>query len=382
MEQWLYTYMEELKALCAIDSGHYHAPGVRAMVDFFRGRFEAMGLSCEVRGGEGEPFAPVLLAHNAGLDRLDALMIAHLDTVFEPGTGAARPLAPAGDGLAAGPGCVDCKGGCLMIEYLLRRLRRSDGTWPFAFCVVMNSDEERHSTRSRPIFEALAPRARYGFVFEPGRPQEQFVRARKGSESYEIRCRGIPAHVGASPWDGASAVSELARWVTALEGLADEAAGTSVVVQRFEGGGDSGSVPDAARFTMNCRCRESAGFAPIHEMLRRMQTQPFDPRTHIEVARTSDRPPMTPGAGTLALLDALRAAGERVGQTIRLIDTGGVSDGNLIAPFGPAVLDGCGPCGGKLHTPEEYIIIDSVARRLELMQALFEGLFYGKDDPA
>ena len=55
--------------------------------------------------------------------------------------------------------------------------------------------------------------------------------------------------------------------------------------------------------------------------------------------------------------------------------TGGVSDGNFVSPFGVATLDGCGRCGGKLHTREEYLKTQSVQQRFVLMLALLQRLF-------
>lgn len=55
--------------------------------------------------------------------------------------------------------------------------------------------------------------------------------------------------------------------------------------------------------------------------------------------------------------------------------TGGGSDGNFISHYGVATLDGCGPCGGKLHTREEYLMTKTVEQRLDLMYVLLTRLF-------
>ena len=84
---------------------------------------------------------------------------------------------------------------------------------------------------------------------------------------------------------------------------------------------------------------------------------------------------MEPHEGTMQLLKELELAGEAVGQTPTWLVTGGGSDGNFVAPFGVATLDGCGPCGGKLHTREEYLKTASVAQRFDLMTALLKRLY-------
>ena len=76
-----------------------------------------------------------------------------------------------------------------------------------------------------------------------------------------------------------------------------------------------------------------------------------------------------------SLLDELERAGEAVGQKVTCLVTGGGSDGNFISHYGVATLDGCGPCGGKMHTREEYLMTKTVEQRLDLMYVLLTRLF-------
>ena len=94
-----------------------------------------------------------------------------------------------------------------------------------------------------------------------------------------------------------------------------------------------------------------------------------------EIIQKSLRPAMQPHAATYALLDELERAGEAVGQKVTCLVTGGGSDGNFISHYGVATLDGCGPCGGKLHTREEYLMTKTVEQRLDLMYVLLTRLF-------
>ena len=368
-------YMQELTALCAIDSGRGNGEGTRRMAAFFKSRFDALGLKTQVLyDSEDNDFAPVLIARNSNSEQIDALFVAHMDTVFPVGDGAARPLTIDENGVGRGPGCVDCKGGCLLVEYIVRDLI-SRGACPFNFCVAFNSDEERASRHSRAYFEALAKKSRYCFVFEPGRAKEEFVSARKGGANYLIKCRGIAAHSGVEPEKGASAILELSRWIADLYTMTDYAAGTTLNVGRFTGGGEGGAVPDYAEFTLSFRYLDPAALDRLRERLAYMQANRFDPRTRIEVDEISLRPPMARHPATEALLGELRAAADGLGLQAQHIVTGGGSDGNFISCFGVATLDGCGPCGASLHTDQEYILVDSVARRFELMEALLRRLF-------
>ena len=113
----LNEYLSDLKTLCAIDSGHFNAAGTEAMADFFESRYRALGLNTERRHYENNDFAPFLLVENGAPDQtIDFLMVAHMDTVFPVGEGAARPFAVDENGIGHGPGCIDCKGGALLID--------------------------------------------------------------------------------------------------------------------------------------------------------------------------------------------------------------------------------------------------------------------------
>lgn len=370
----LESYLSDLKALCAIDSGHHYGPGAEAVADFFEARYQALGLHTERRHYQDNTVAPFLLVSNSEEEDFDVLFIGHMDTVFPVGTAAQWPLTELEPGIVSGPGCADCKGGCLLLYYTIRQLME-EGKCNFRFRIAMNSDEERRSDYSRAYFEELAQHAKYCFVYEPGRPNDEFVYQRKGSVTYNLKCHGVSAHAGVEPEKGASAILELARWVNELDKLVDYEKGTILNVGTFHGGIGNGSVPDYAECSFSCRYLLSSAEEELEAMLQRMRTQPFDPRTRMETEFVSQRPAMEPHEATFRLLKELEKAGEAVGQKPTWLVTGGGSDGNFVSPFGVPVLDGCGPCGGKLHTREEYLKTASVKQRMDLMKALLRRLY-------
>ena len=94
--------------------------------------------------------------------------------------------------------------------------------------------------------------------------------------------------------------------------------------------------------------------------------------THVEVQGGVQTPPMphTPAIAFLARL-AQQAAGE-LGFEIGVTHTGGMSDANHVAGFGTPVLDGLGPIGGRSHSPDEFLEIDSVVPRTALLARLIQ----------
>jgi len=86
----------------------------------------------------------------------------------------------------------------------------------------------------------------------------------------------------------------------------------------------------------------------------------------IEVDGGFGRPPkpLTPAAEKL--FNLVKQAGADLGQQIAWQPSGGVCDGNNIAACGVSVVDTMGVRGGKIHSPEEYLIVDSLAERAAL----------------
>ena len=86
----------------------------------------------------------------------------------------------------------------------------------------------------------------------------------------------------------------------------------------------------------------------------------------IEVHGGFGRPPkpMTPEAE--ALFELVKRAGADLGQQIAWKATGGVCDGNNIAACGVPVVDTMGVRGGKIHSMEEFLIVESLSERAAL----------------
>ena len=370
----LQEYLNDLSFLCGIDSGQGNGIGTEAMADFFEERYRSLGLKTERCHYKDNDFAPVLMVRNSDEEQIDVLFVAHMDTVFAPGVASQWPFLVDCQGVGSGPGCVDCKGGCLSVYYLIRQML-TEGTCNFRFCIILNSDEERGSIYSRPYFEELAPNCKYCFIFEPGRIHGEFVGTRKGGANYLIRCHGIGAHSGVEPEKGASAILELSRWVNELYKLTDYESGTTLNVGRFTGGADNGSVPDYAECTLSFRYLRQEALGQLHQMFDRMRKERFDSRTRIDIETKSVRPAMLPHKATAVLFSQLDAVGKELNQPINLLTTGGGSDGNFISHFGVATLDGCGPCGAELHTRREFLMTESVEPRLDLMYALLKKLY-------
>ena len=89
------------------------------------------------------------------------------------------------------------------------------------------------------------------------------------------------------------------------------------------------------------------------------------------------RPVKQINAASKALFKRLQALGEQQNLMFNWQDTGGCSDGNNLAEAGLAVIDTLGVRGGSIHSPEEFLMVDSLVERAHLTALLLTDLAEG-----
>ena len=90
-----------------------------------------------------------------------------------------------------------------------------------------------------------------------------------------------------------------------------------------------------------------------------------------------DRPVKRINVATEQLFSRLQTIGREQGFHFDWQDSGGCCDGNNLAQHGLAVLDTLGVRGGKIHTVDEFILLDSLAERARLSALLLTDLAQG-----
>lgn len=359
-------YRKELEEIINIDSGSANLAGIGQVCRILKGKLAEAGMHVETFDEDTR-----LQAWNHDAERYDVLLVGHMDTVFPDGTASERPYTEV-DGYAHGPGVADMKGGLILAVHLVRRLlaERPD----LAICVAFNSDEEIGSERSRDWLQQLGRRSKHAFVFEPGRNGSCFVKSRKGCMDIHVRFHGKASHAGVAPEKGASAVVEMARWITALTSLQNLEIGTSVNAGLVRGGTAANVIPDYAEVKFDVRVTDPAELQRIKDAAAELAATVSVEGVSVETVFSGECMPMNPSEVTLDMMRKLDAAAEELGLEIGWVATGGTSDANHIAGLGVPTICGCGPCGGNLHSAEEFMRLSSIEERLNLMYRLLASL--------
>ncbi|WP_260483580.1 hydrolase [Sphingomicrobium flavum] len=298
---------------------------------------------------------------------LQLLFTGHMDTVF-PKDHPFQALHWIEEGkVLGGPGVADMKGGLAVMLAALRAIEGdADLASRFGYEVIINSDEEVGSLSSGPLIARCATGKRAALTYEPSAlPDGTLAGARGGSGNFSFTVHGKSAHAGRNPRDGRNALVAAADLALRLKAGMDDT--LSVNPARIDGGSPNNVVPDLAILRVNLRpvsTEDQARAERLLETSAAVVAKEHDVRIERHGSFARPPKPMTPDMEKLFHL--VRNAGRDLGQEIGWRATGGVCDGNNIAAKKVPVVDTMGVRGGAIHSPDEYMIVESLAERAAL----------------
>jgi glutamate carboxypeptidase len=372
-------YIEALRELCSIDTYSFHKSGIDTMARLLAARMRALGM--EVTLIERQQWGNDLYGVAHGQGGSNVLLITHMDTVYPVGTASAHPVLIEDDTLY-GPGVSDMKGGILNGLYAIQALL-AQGYRAFGeIRVLCVSDEEIPVRHCRDIMRKACRGSQAALVLEAARANGDLVSVRKGGASYSLTARGHAAHAGVEPEKGRNAIIELAHQLLQFASLNGWREGLSINPGVITGGTMSNVVPDYAQINFGVRYLHTEDRIALeerwHEMMQQQRVSGVE--LSLEVPSEYGEPlVLTPAGLKLARLAQEIAA--LLGFSVDPVATGGGSDGNLAAQHGVPVLDGLGPVGGLDHSPDEYLLISSVAPRTALLAGLIVSVGSKADFP-
>jgi glutamate carboxypeptidase len=287
------------------------------------------------------------------------LILGHHDTVFPAGTLDQRPF-NVENGRATGPGVFDMKAGIVQAIHAVASMNDRSGVE-----ILLSCDEEIGSTTSRSLLEERAIACGTVLVLEPSGDGGALKTGRKGTGTFEVVIGGRAAHAGLEPHRGVNSLVEAAHQVLAIAEFADDLQETTVTPTVAHAGTADNVVPAETRIRVDVRVtsaeeahRIEAAFADV---------APVHPEATIEVNGRVGRPPMPESASAELMPLALAYDASVVGVAV-----GGGSDGNFTAARGVPTLDGLGAVGGGAHADHEYVEVETMPGRADLLAAIIE----------
>lgn len=350
-----------LQELVEIESPTAHPEGTNAVAGRLGSELTALGF--DVRRLTSTRFGDHLVADGGSDAGPPIFAIGHVDTVYDLGTGWGFSR---DSERAYGPGVIDMKSGNVSLVFALRALHATGGI-PLPVRVCFNTDEEPGSPESRHLFEELLDGYRYALVLEPTEPSGEGVGSRKGVGIFTIEVTGRAAHAGQEPEKGASANAPLCRLVLEAEALARPDIGTTVNAGWLRGGTAAYVIPESAEARIDVRVPDTAEQRRIETALAEICAGAQPEGVRVELSGGFHRPPMERLPEAERLHAAWGRAADLLGQEVTFGLSGAASDGNSIAGHGVPVIDGLGPVGGRAHSSEEYLEIETFFDRTALL---------------
>jgi len=346
--------------LVNIDSGSFDKAGVDAVGERIVGFLRQHDVTSDVvphdRYGDG---IRASVGEGAGV-----LLMGHRDTVYPRGEAARRPFRVA-EGRGYGPGCCDMKAGLVMNAFVLAAFKRFGA--PARLVALFTADEEIGSPSSRALIEQEAKRARVVFNAEPGRPNGGVVTGRKGGVFMKLAVTGKAAHAGNNLADGVSAIEEIARKIIALHGLTDLDRGVSCNVGIVAGGQTVNTVAPSADAELDLRFIRAEDRASAMAAIERIVAHRHLPGSKAGLEITGEFKPLVASEDSRRLFEHYAACARELGRGVSGEFAGGCADSGFAASVGAATICGVGPIGGRAHSPDEYLDLESIVPRAQTL---------------
>jgi len=381
------------------NSGTMNVAGVRTVRDMVEPEFKALGFATQWIDMDEVGRAGHLIARHIGSRRgKRLLLIAHLDTVFEPDSLFQR-WQPDGN-RAHGPGAGDDKGGVAVIVAALRAMQAAGTLKRANITVFMTGDEEdagRPLAIARRDLIAEGQRSDAALDFEdlavhdtPAGPVEMGSIARRSAGSWTLTVIGHAAHSAGVGADNYGAIYELARIIDQFRRELPEESLTYNV--GLVGGGQTAAL-DAGKIRLQATGKTNiiAATAVARGDLRAISQDQIDrveakmraivgqplAGAHAEISFDEDiYPPMPPTTGNRALLARLNGVNADMGlPQMGELDPAdrGAGDISFVAKDVDGLV-GLGPASDGSHTDKEFVDVPSIFKQAKRAAILMSRL--------
>lgn len=311
----------------------------------------------------------LLIATYTGLSAKTVTLIAHTDTVFEPSSPFQKWKLSEDGKQASGPGVIDDKGGVVVVLEGLKRFL-AQGKPKFTIRVVSSPTEETGSLHALVTFRKLAKDSWLVLGFEPALDDGSIIESRRGNRWYHIKVSGKEAHAGRAHKDGINACNALANQLSAISKLTDYRKDVTVSIGHIEGGKDKFNIVCGnAEAKVDVRFSDSASRERVHKKILAILNQETVKGAVTTFELADDTPPFAKTPQAQRYLTKYLSIISRIeGKKVESKKSGGAADSNHFSREGAIIIDGLGAVGGKMHTPDEFLNLESLESRSEALK--------------
>lgn len=354
-----------LKELVLIESGSSDTAGVGRVADVSARRLEALGAVVERKDGS-------VTGRFTGKGRKRIMLIAHMDTVYQPGILATQPYRVDGNRVY-GPGIADDKSGIAVILHTIEMLQARGWRDYAQLTVIFNPDEEIGSRSSGDWIATQAAQHDFVFSCEPnGAQMEGILLSASGIATATMTVQGRAAHAGVAPKTGRNALIELSRQLLQTQDI--NVPGAQLNWTRANAGLVTNQIPASATAQGDVRLSAADGAQRLQRALAEKVATPLVADTVTRVEIEQGRPPFIATDAARAWAAKAQAIYAEIDRKLVLYPgTGGGTDAGYASRSGRAiVLEAFGLAGDGVHGRDEYITVDSIVPRLYLLSRMMQ----------
>jgi glutamate carboxypeptidase len=386
-----------LQKLVDQNSGTLNLDGVEEVGRLVRAELEPLGFEVRWLDMRETGRAGHLVATHRGNGRgKRMLLIAHLDTVFEPGSPFQKFKRQGSR--ATGPGIGDDKSGMVVIIAALRAMHAAGALEDADIMVFLTGDEERPGSPLQKARHDLIEAGKWADValeFENlahDNGREYATIARRSSTSWTLTTSGRTGHSSGvfSEGLGYGAIYEMARILDAFRRELPEpnltynvgviGGGTPAAIDeeglRIEAEGKTNIVAETAIARGDIRTLTAEQEERVRSRMQEIVRQNL-PGSSAELVFADDGyPAMEPTEGNRQVLVRLNEASRDIGlPELGEYDPArrGAADSSFVASY-VHTLAGLGAAGGNAHADGEWVELDSITRQAKRLAVLMARL--------
>ena len=366
-------YLKELEFLVNLNCGTYNKEGVNNIINYLKSRLTSLNFSCKTITVDSKVGDFLYATNTPNRSNYDAVLIAHLDTVYNAVDFHYYPFKlDEKNNLAYGLGVSDMKAGVLSIIYSIESLSQEELD-KLSICLIFNPDEEISSIYSKSHIKEIAKDARCILVTESSESSNTLVNQRKGIARYKCIFNGIASH-GSTPYKGASSILEASNFILSLERFNKQDSQTTTNTGYIKGDGLINVVPDFTEIGFEIRFNNIDEYNLMHKEIFDLTMTPKNSSIKIKIEQLSFTPPLY-NKDAKWLEDIALLSAKAANLDLHFTSSNGATDGNHLSLLGIPVLDGLGPYGNNFHNKEkEYLDFNTVSPRITLITNILKNL--------
>ncbi len=370
IDELLPEYITVFEDVCNIESPTDCKENIDAVGSYFAKLAATRGWEVEIC--EQNVAGNVVCITMNGESSAEAVCLSgHIDTVHPVGL-FGSPAVRIEDGKIYGPGVLDCKGG-VVASFLAMDALDKCGFKDRPIMLLLQSDEEKGSSVSnKATINYICEKAKDSIAFLNAEPATRgtVILQRKGIIRYRLTVHGISGHSASCYANSANAILEASHKIIELEKMKD-AKGLTCNCGVISGGTVANTVADTCVFEADIRFANESELAEAKATVMRIAENTAVEGCTCEVEEMSFRPAMEKSEKNYRLLDKINEINRRVGLEERTANSSnGGSDAAYATAYGIPCVDNLGVEGGRIHSPEEYCYLDSLASAAKQLAAI------------